>query len=33
MYFDDKGILKFIRHLDLMEFEEGPIAIKCVAYR
>jgi hypothetical protein len=32
VYFDDKGVLKFIKGLDLMEFEEGPIVIKCVAY-
>ena len=31
-YFDDKGVLKFIKGLDLMEFEEGPIAMKRVAY-
>jgi hypothetical protein len=33
VYFDDKGELKFVKGLDLMEFEEGPIAIKRVAYR
>ena len=33
VYFDDKGDLKFTKGLNLMEFEEGPIAIKRVAYR
>ena len=33
VYFDDKGDLKFIKGLDLMDFKEGPIAIKRVAYR
>ena len=33
VYFDNKGVLKFIQRLDLMEFEEGPIAIKRIAYR
>ena len=33
MYFDDKGGLKLVKGLDLMEVEEGPIATKCVAYR
>lgn len=33
VYFDDKGDLKFVKGLDLLEFEEGPIAIKRVAYR
>ena len=33
VYFDDKGNLKFVKGLDLMEFEEGPIAIKRVTYR
>jgi hypothetical protein len=33
VYFDDKGELKFVKGLDLMEFEEGPIAFKRVAYR
>ena len=33
VYFDDKGNLKFVKGLDLTEFEEGPIAIKRVAYR
>jgi hypothetical protein len=33
VYFDDKGELKFVKGLDLMEFVEGPIAIKRVAYR
>ena len=33
VYFDDKSDLKFVKGLDLMEFDEGPIAIKRVAYR
>jgi hypothetical protein len=33
VYFDDKGNLKFVKGLDLMEFEEGSIEIKRVAYR
>ena len=33
VYFDDKVDLKFTKGLNLMEFEEGPIAIKRVAYR
>ena len=33
IYFDDKGDLKFSKGLDFMEFEEGSIAIKRVAYR
>jgi hypothetical protein len=33
VYFDDKGDLKIVKGLDLMEFEEGSIAIKHVAYR
>ena len=32
VYFDDKGDLKFVKGLDLMKFDEGSIAIKCVAY-
>jgi hypothetical protein len=32
MYFDDKADLKFVKGLDLMEFEDGSIAIKRVAY-
>ena len=32
VYFDDKGVLKFTKRLDLMEFKEDPIAIKRVAY-
>ena len=31
--FDDKEVLKFIRGMDLMEFDKGPIAIKRVTYR
>lgn len=33
VYFDDKGELKFVKGIDLMEFDEGPMAIKRVAYR
>jgi hypothetical protein len=33
VYFDDKGELKFVKGLDINEFDEGPIAIKRVAYR
>ena len=33
VYSDNKGDLKFIKGLDLLEFKEGPIAIKRVAYR
>ena len=33
VYFDDKGDLKFVEGIDLMEFDEGPIAIKRVTYR
>ena len=33
MYFDDKGVLKFTKGLDLMEFKKGPITIKHVAYQ
>ena len=33
VYFDEKGEFKFTKGLDLFEFEEGPIAIKRVAYR
>ena len=33
VYFDDKGDLKFVKGLDLTEFEEGPIAIKRIAYQ
>ena len=33
VYFDNKGDLKFSKGLDLLEFDEGPIAIKRVAYR
>ena len=32
VYFDDKGVLKFTKGLDLMAIEEGPIVIKRVAY-
>ena len=32
MYSDDKGVLKFIKGLNLIDFEGGPIAIKCVVY-
>ena len=31
--FDDKDVLKFTKGLDLMEFKEGPLTIKRVAYR
>lgn len=31
--FDDKGVLKFTKTLDLMEFKENPIDIKQIAYR
>ena len=33
VYFDKKEEFKFTKGLDLFEFEEGPIAIKRVAYR
>ena len=33
VYFDEKGDLKFTKGLDLIEFEEGPIAVKRIAYR
>jgi hypothetical protein len=33
VYFDKKGDFKFTKGINLMEFEEGPIAIKRVAYR
>ena len=33
VYFEDKGDLVFSKGLDLLEFEEGSIAIKRVAYR
>jgi hypothetical protein len=33
VYVDDKGDLKFIKGLNNLEFEKGPIAIKRVAYR
>ena len=33
VYFDDKGDLKFVKRLDLMDFKEGPISIKRIAYR
>lgn len=33
VYFDEKGDLKFTKGLNLLDFEEGPIAIKRVAYR
>ena len=33
VYFDDKGQFKFVKGIDLLEFQEGPIAIKRVAYR
>jgi len=33
VYFHDKGDLKFSKGLNIMEFEEGPIAVKRVAYR
>jgi hypothetical protein len=29
----DKGDLKFVKGIDLMEFDEGPIAIKRVTYQ
>jgi hypothetical protein len=32
VYFDEKGDFKFTKGLNVMEFEEGPIAIKRVAY-
>ena len=32
-YFEDKGELVFTKGLDLLDFDEGPIAIKRVAYR
>jgi hypothetical protein len=32
VYFDDKGNLRFVKGLDLMESEEGSIAIKCIAF-
>ena len=32
VYFDGKGELKFVKGIDFMEFEKGPIAIKRVAY-
>jgi hypothetical protein len=33
VYFDGKGDLKFVKGLDLTKFNEGPVAIKRVAYR
>jgi hypothetical protein len=33
VYFDEKGDFKFTKGLNLMEFEEGSIAIKRVVYR
>ncbi len=33
VYFDEKGEFKFTKGLNLMDFQEGPIAIKRVAYR
>jgi hypothetical protein len=33
VYFDNKGGLKFIISLDLMEFEEDLISINCIAYQ
>ena len=33
VYFEDKGDLIFSKGLELLEFDEGPIAIKRVAYR
>ena len=33
VYFEDKGDLIFSKGLDLLEFDEGPIAIKRIAYR
>jgi hypothetical protein len=33
VYFDDKRVMNFTKGLNLMEFDEGPIAIKYVAYR
>jgi hypothetical protein len=33
VYFDDKGDLKFVKGLDLLEFDEGPIAIKRLTYQ
>ena len=32
VYFDEKAKLKFTKGGNIMEFEEGPIAIKCVEY-
>jgi hypothetical protein len=33
VYFDENGDYKFTKGLNLMEFQEGPIAVKRVAYR
>lgn len=33
VYFDDKGHLIFVKGLDLIEFEERPLATKRVAYQ
>jgi hypothetical protein len=33
VYFEDKGDLKIVKGLDLMEFDEGSLAIKQVLYR
>jgi hypothetical protein len=33
VYFDDEADLKFVKGLDLMEFRDGLISIKRVAYR
>ena len=33
VYFDENADYKFTKGVNLMEFEEGPIAIKRVAYR
>jgi len=33
VYFDDKSDIKFSKGINIMEFEEGPLAVKRVAYR
>ena len=33
VYFDEKAELKFTKGVNILEFEEGPIAVKRVAYR
>jgi len=33
VYFRDDGDMKFSKGFDIMEFEEGPLAVKRVAYR